>query len=132
MRLLFFALVFCLTTSGIAQAIFPLSVSENQRYLVDAEGKPFLYQADTPWFLFFKLTLPEVREYMQARKEQGFNTLQIMLRSEEHTSELQSQSTISYAVFCLKKKKKTKNKKQKKKKKKNKKEKKKQKIKTTK
>src|SRR5881409_4312954 len=30
-------------------------------------------------------------------------------RSEEHTSELQSQSHISYAVFCLKKKKKTKN-----------------------
>src|SRR5881409_4268156 len=28
------------------------------------------------------------------------------LRSEEHTSELQSQSRISYAVFCLKKKKK--------------------------
>ena len=26
-------------------------------------------------------------------------------RSEEHTSELQSQGTISYAVFCLKKKK---------------------------
>ena len=25
------------------------------------------------------------------------------LRSEEHTSELQSQATISYAVFCLKK-----------------------------
>ena len=31
-------------------------------------------------------------------------------RSEEHTSELQSQSTISYAVFCLKKKKKKLNK----------------------
>src|SRR5881409_4078065 len=30
-------------------------------------------------------------------------------RSEEHTSELQSQSHISYAVFCLKKKKKNKN-----------------------
>src|SRR5881409_4227145 len=29
-------------------------------------------------------------------------------RSEEHTSELQSQSHISYAVFCLKKKKKKK------------------------
>src|ERR1051326_9494272 len=29
-------------------------------------------------------------------------------RSEEHTSELQSHSFISYAVFCLKKKKKTK------------------------
>ena len=30
------------------------------------------------------------------------------LRSEEHTSELQSQFRISYAVFCLKKKKKRK------------------------
>src|SRR6056300_2058187 len=30
-------------------------------------------------------------------------------RSEEHTSELQSHSEISYAVFCLKKKKKNKN-----------------------
>src|SRR5213075_3344065 len=29
------------------------------------------------------------------------------LRSEEHTSELQSRLVISYAVFCLKKKKKT-------------------------
>ena len=37
-------------------------------------------------------------------------------RSEEHTSELQSQSTISYAVFCLKKKKKKKREKKKKKK----------------
>ena len=27
-----------------------------------------------------------------------------MMRSEEHTSELQSRETISYAVFCLKKK----------------------------
>ena len=30
----------------------------------------------------------------------------ILIRSEEHTSELQSHSFISYAVFCLKKKKK--------------------------
>ena len=28
-----------------------------------------------------------------------------LMRSEEHTSELQSRETISYAVFCLKKKK---------------------------
>src|SRR3546814_9207707 len=33
-----------------------------------------------------------------------------LLRSEEHTSELQSLMRISYAVFCLKKKNKTKNK----------------------
>src|SRR3546814_4226039 len=34
------------------------------------------------------------------------NRLEILRRSEEHTSELQSLMRISYAVFCLKKKKK--------------------------
>ena len=38
--------------------------------------------------------------------------VEIDSRSEEHTSELQSHSFISYAVFCLKKKKKKKKKKQ--------------------
>ena len=33
--------------------------------------------------------------------------LKVLPRSEEHTSELQSHSFISYAVFCLKKKKKS-------------------------
>ena len=37
--------------------------------------------------------------------QQGFLTDKQNRRSEEHTSELQSQSTNSYAVFCLKKKK---------------------------
>src|SRR3546814_5967094 len=35
------------------------------------------------------------------------NWSSVVIRSEEHTSELQSLMRISYAVFCLKKKKKT-------------------------
>src|SRR3546814_5267875 len=35
----------------------------------------------------------------------GMTALIVVLRSEEHTSELQSLMRISYAVFCLKKKK---------------------------
>ena len=35
----------------------------------------------------------------------GFSWYHLFGRSEEHTSELQSHSFISYAVFCLKKKK---------------------------
>ena len=50
------------------------------------------------------------------------------MRSEEHTSELQSQFRISYAVFCLKKKKKKKKKEKKKKKKRRKEEEKKKKM----
>src|SRR3546814_1880941 len=40
------------------------------------------------------------RKAMMAKLSDGF----IALRSEEHTSELQSLMRISYAVFCLKKK----------------------------
>src|SRR3546814_9808506 len=39
------------------------------------------------------------------RGRQPFDMIDIGLRSEEHTSELQSLMRISYAVFCLKKKK---------------------------
>lgn len=57
---------------------FPLKISENQRYLVDQNNRPFFYQADTPWFIFYKLTLPEVAKYLDKRIEQGFNTIQVM------------------------------------------------------
>src|SRR3546814_9178727 len=41
--------------------------------------------------------------------QSGIGASQQHMRSEEHTSELQSLMRISYAVFCLKKKKKKKN-----------------------
>src|SRR3546814_9802846 len=43
------------------------------------------------------------KEFLEQQPEK----LQRHVRSEEHTSELQSLMRISYAVFCLKKKKKT-------------------------
>ena len=51
---------------------------------------------------------PGISEQLQQRIFDPFFTTKPVgkgTRSEEHTSELQSQSTISYAVFCLKKKK---------------------------
>src|SRR3546814_3990676 len=41
---------------------------------------------------------------LQTRFQQGLARGMSVLRSEEHTSELQSLMSISYAVFCLKKK----------------------------
>ena len=58
---------------------FPLKVSANRRHLVDQRGTPFLYQADTPWMIFLKLTEAEAKEYIARRKEQGFTALQVML-----------------------------------------------------
>src|SRR3546814_6828956 len=42
-------------------------------------------------------------------RHQNEKSITVCIRSEEHTSELQSLMRISYAVFCLKKKKKKKN-----------------------
>src|SRR3546814_10931423 len=44
------------------------------------------------------------RRYLFGRCATGFDSVMPPVRSEEHTSELQSLMRISYAVFCLKKK----------------------------
>jgi hypothetical protein len=66
-------------TTLAQRSAFPLKVSDNGRYFVDQNGKPFLYHADTGWQLFARLTLPEAREYFIMRQKQGFNTLQVQI-----------------------------------------------------
>src|SRR3546814_6505286 len=56
--------------------------------------------AGTPWVLIQKIDLNILSHYALPAVLGGY-----YLRSEEHTSELQSLMRISYAVFCLKKKK---------------------------
>src|SRR3546814_2084734 len=51
--------------------------------------------------------LPSIAVEMVHRSDYDTGTLEESLRSEEHTSELQSLMRNSYAVFCLKKKQKT-------------------------
>lgn len=62
-----------------AATAWPLKVSENNRYLVDQNGKAFLYTADTSWTLVNKLTLDSAKKVIDIRKEQGFNAIQISL-----------------------------------------------------
>src|SRR3546814_10531729 len=57
------------------------------------------------WSLL-KWPRPSVTTSWSATSQLHSARLQILLRSEEHTSELQSLMRISYAVFCLKKNKK--------------------------
>lgn len=63
--------------SGPAQ--FPLTVSDNGRYLVDRAGRPFLIQGDAAWSLLVQLDLEETDAYLDARRAQGFNTLVVNL-----------------------------------------------------
>jgi hypothetical protein len=80
-----FAFISTLLTSYLAVAQstqhphLPLSISPNKRHLVDSQGKPFLYHADTGWMLFLNLTKAEAVEYLVDRKAKGFNVIQVML-----------------------------------------------------
>lgn len=56
---------------------FPLHV-DGQR-LVDANGKDFRIIGDAPWTLIVALTLDEARDYLAARRAQGFNTILVEL-----------------------------------------------------
>lgn len=57
---------------------FPLRVSADRRYLVDAKGVPFFYHADTPWMLL-RLQPDAARAYLDDRRARGFTALQIQL-----------------------------------------------------
>jgi hypothetical protein len=58
---------------------FPLMVSKDKRHLTDQNGRYFLYNGDTAWMLFLKLTREEALECLIRRKAQGFNVEQVML-----------------------------------------------------
>jgi hypothetical protein len=62
-----------------APAAFPLTLSGDGRYLVDADGRPFLLHGDAAWSLIVQLDLDDLQEYLDARRAQGFNALVVNL-----------------------------------------------------
>jgi hypothetical protein len=56
-----------------------LKVSSNKRFFVKVDGRPFFWLGDTGWLLFVKCTREDAIEYLDIRKEQGFNVIQVML-----------------------------------------------------
>lgn len=64
-------------------AAFPLAVSDNRRYLVDADGAPFLIHGDTAWSLIANLTEEETLRYLDDRQARGFNAVLVNLIEHE-------------------------------------------------
>ena len=59
-----------------------LKVSENKRFLVTQDGKPFFYLADTGWELFHRLNRKEAIEYLDTRVVQKFTVIQAVALGE--------------------------------------------------
>jgi hypothetical protein len=69
-------------TAGSAEPLPTLKISENRRFLVTAEGKPFFYLGDTAWELFHRLTQDEAAHYLETRAKQGFTVIQAVVLAE--------------------------------------------------
>ena len=59
-----------------------LKVSENKRFLVTRDGKPFFWMGDTGWELFHRLNKADAGSYFKKRGEQGFNVIQAVVLAE--------------------------------------------------
>ena len=59
-----------------------LRVSDNHRFLVTEDGKPFFYLADTAWELFHRLKREEAEKYLADRAGKGFNVIQAVVLAE--------------------------------------------------
>jgi hypothetical protein len=59
-----------------------LKVSDNKRFLVQEDGKPFFYLGDTAWELFHRLTREEAAVYLKVRAEQKFTVIQAVALAE--------------------------------------------------
>ncbi len=58
-----------------------ISVSYN-RFLSTKDGKPFFWLGDTDWELFHRLTREETEEFLEIRKQQGYNVIQAVALAE--------------------------------------------------
>ena len=59
-----------------------LKVSDNHRFLVTADGKPFFWLGDTAWELFHRLNREEAEKYLQNRADKGFTVIQAVALAE--------------------------------------------------
>jgi len=78
-----FLLAVVVIVVGAAFAQMPgLRVSENRRFLVKEDGRPFFWLGDTAWQLFHRLNREEADRYLVDRAAKGFTVIQAVVLAE--------------------------------------------------
>jgi hypothetical protein len=76
------------TDAGVALnplPTFPLAVSSDKHYLVDATGNPFFLQGDTAWELIPALSQADTTKYLDDRQSRGVTALLMELAEHKFT-----------------------------------------------
>ena len=76
----FLALLACHLASAADLPL--LRVSDNKRFLVTADGRPFFWLGDTAWELFHRLNREEAVAYLDNRAAKGFTVIQAVAIAE--------------------------------------------------
>lgn len=80
------AVLLCAAAIGMAAAQDPrlprLRVSDNKRFLVTADGRPFFWLGDTAWELFHRLDRNQAERYLQNRARLRFTVIQAVALAE--------------------------------------------------
>jgi hypothetical protein len=67
----------CAASAG--EPVFPVKISENSRYIADANGRPVFWLGTTQWQIFRGYTLEEANLILQRSSANGFVFVQAML-----------------------------------------------------
>src|SRR6185436_7065290 len=72
---------------------FPLHVDSSNRFLVDAAGKPFLLHGDSAWSLIGDLSNADAEQYLEDRRQKGFNTVLVSLLEHKFSTHAPNNAT---------------------------------------
>ena len=79
---LFISLLLLCAFQPVKNSNKSLIVSENSKYLMYPDGKPFLWIGDTAWELFHRLNREDATEYLKNRADKGFSIIQAVVLAE--------------------------------------------------
>jgi hypothetical protein len=68
--------------AATSPALPRLKVSDNHRFLVTEDGRPFFWLGDTAWQIFHRLNREEAERYLDHRAANGFNVIQAVAIAE--------------------------------------------------
>ena len=71
-----------LLQAPVSLAALSTKISDNHRFLVYEDGRPFFYLGDTAWELFHRLNREEATRYLENRARKGFTVIQAVALSE--------------------------------------------------
>jgi len=78
-KIVIIVLMMMVVAASAQQKLPMLKISYNGRFFQTQDGKPFFWLGDTGWLLFSKCSREEAIQYLETRRQQGYNVVQVMV-----------------------------------------------------